>query len=370
MKRKVLIIHDSMEGGGAERVLVTLLSNIDLDRFDITLLLINNVGVFLPRIPAQVKVIGMYDRPKSLYYRLITHFYGPRNFLRERRARKLLGNNRFDVTVSFMEGAPGRLHQQLSDLASENITWVHNDLHRGRWYDFWFHKTDETRFYRSVGKIAFVSGDALKSFQKIFDTPATLRVIYNPVDSSHIRSQATAEKDLSDRRFTIVNVGRFVPQKNHHRLIEAAEILRNKGCDFVIKLLGSGPLEDRIKEEVKKRGLENHVEFLGFRANPFPVVADASVFCMTSDYEGYPMVITEALTLGVPVVATPVTGVKEMLAHGGGILTSFEASDIADILERLIRNPEQLSALKADAATSSRQFDMAAIMGQITEFLG
>ena len=46
---------------------------------------------------------------------------------------------------------------------------------------------------------------------------------------------------------------------------------------------------------------------------------------MTSDYEGYPMVITEALTLGVPVVATPVTGVKEMLAHGGGILTSFEA---------------------------------------------
>ena len=190
------------------------------------------------------------------------------------------------------------------------------------------------------------------------------------MDSSHIRRQATAEKNLSDGRFTIVNVGRFVPQKNHHRLIEAAEILRNKGCDFVIKLLGSGPLEDRIKEEVKKRGLENYVEFLGFRANPFPVVADASVFCMTSDYEGYPMVITEALTLGVPVVATPVTGVKEMLAHGGGILTSFEAYDIADTLEGLIRNPEQLSALKADAATSSGQFDMAAIMGQITEFLG
>lgn len=370
MKRKVLIIHDSMEGGGAERVLVTLLSNIDLDRFDITLLLINNVGVFLPRIPAQVKVIGMYDRPKSLYYRLITHFYGPRNFLRERRARKLLENNRFDVTVSFMEGAPACLHQQLSDLASENITWVHTDLHRGRWYDFWFHKPEEFRFYRTVEKIAFVSEDAMNSFREIYDTSAKLSVIYNPVDYNHIRKMAAKEKCLSQEQFTIINVGRFVYQKNHHRLVEVARILKDRGNRFVIKLLGTGPLESQINAEVRQQGLEDCIEFLGFHDNPFPIVAAASVFCMTSDIEGYPMVITEALTLGVPVVATPVTGVKEILSHGGGILTSFSAFDIADVLEQLIQHPEKLAALKAATTESARQFDMAAIMGQITEFLG
>lgn len=370
MKRKVLIIHDSMKGGGAERVLATLLCNLDPERFDITLLLLYDEGVFLPSIPPHIKVLGLSRSSSTLCERLINHFYGIRNFIRRRRALKVLGKRRFDVTVSFMEGPPAKLHQQLIDLSPINLSWVHTNIKNGRWYGFWFREDEERQFYKRLDKIAFVSQAALDAFKSVYKTDAEIRVIYNPVDIEKIRYAAGASIERTDSRFTIINVGRCVYQKNQARLLVVAQILKNRGLDFRILILGSGPLEAQLIQTAVDLNVADCVEFLGYVDNPYPIMKTGDVFCMTSDIEGFGMVVAESLALSVPVVSTPVSGVTEILAHGGGIVTSFDAGEMANELELLMRHPEALAKLKEEAEMSVRQFDMSKIIEKVSAFIG
>lgn len=369
MKTNLLLIHDSMAGGGAERVLSTLLNNIDRNCFNITFLLIYKEGVFLESIPDDIEVIGLFDRLKTPFQRLATHFYGVRNFIRERRARRLLAGRKFDVTVSFMEGPVAKLHSQLLDLAPRNLSWVHTNLNLGRWYDFWFKKEEEREFYKHVDKIAFVSEEARDAFKSLFTTDAELEVIYNPVDPDAIRRRAGDGYKSESEPFTIINVGRLVDQKRHDRLIKAAKILKDHGCRFKIEILGIGPLENELKALSAELGTEDCVNFAGFINNPFPWMKKADVFCLTSKTEGYPMVITETLSLHTPVVSTKATGVTEMLAHGGGVFTTDNPEDIAAKLEYLIKNPEELARLKTETVESAKQFRLDLVMGKIAEFI-
>lgn len=369
MKTNLLLIHDSMAGGGAERVLSTLLNNIDRNRFNITFLLIYKEGVFLESVPDDIEVIGLFDKLKTPLQRLATHFYGVRNFIRERRARRLLAGRKFDVTVSFMEGPVAKLHSQLLDLAPRNLSWVHINLNLGRWYDFWFKKEEEREFYKHVDKIAFVSEEARDAFKSLFTTDAELEVIYNPVDPDAIRRRAGDEYKSESEPFTIINVGRLVDQKRHDRLIKAAKILKDHGCRFKIEILGIGPLENELKALSAELGTEDCVNFAGFINNPFPWMKKADVFCLTSKTEGYPMVITETLSLHTPVVSTKATGVTEMLAHGGGVFTTDSPEDIADKLEHLIKNPAELAKLKAETVESAKQFRLDLVMDKIAEFI-
>ena len=370
MKRRVLFIMDGMGGGGAERVLITLLGNIDPERFDVTLLLINRKGVYLNQIPSHVRVLGMYSRPGTPAYRLATHWRGIRDRLRLGRARRLLGDERFDVTVSFMEGAPARLHQLLLDRAPRNIAWIHTDIHRGRWYEFWHTQAAESAYYRSLDNVVFVSDDARRAFLEEFDTDAPLSVVLNPVDTDAIRHKAAQSASATaETRFTIVTIGRLIPLKRQQRLIGAARILKQRGHDFAVKIVGAGPLEAELRRAVDDAGVSDRVELTGFMANPFPTLAAADIFCLTSDVEGFGMVVAEALVLGVPVVSTPVTGVKEMLARGGGVFTDFSAESLADALERIMTRPDELARLRAEAAEAGARFDKGAIVEQVERLL-
>lgn len=358
-----------MAGGGAERVLSTLLNNIDKSRFDITLLLIYRKGVFLDTLPPDLEVLGLFNKVKTPMQRLITHFYGIRNCIRKRRAHRLLKGRKFDVTVSFMEGPVAKLHSQLLDLAPKNLSWVHINLKISRWYDFWFKIDEERDFYKKVQKIAFVSEEAKDVFQSLYESDAHYEVIYNPVDGKAITAKAGNVPTDDRRPFTIINVGRLVDQKRHDRLIKAAKILKDRGHSFKIDILGTGPLEKELKELSATLGVDDYINFAGFIDNPFPHIKQADIFCLTSKTEGYPMVITEALSLHIPVVSTRVTGVNEMLAHGGGLFTTDEPEDIADKIESLMTDPQRLKALKEEAVESAKQFNLGNVMKMIESYI-
>lgn len=369
MKKKVLIIHDSMGGGGAERVLVTLLQALDPEKFDVTLLLIYSEGPFFSSIPQHVKVKWLFKSYASKGVRLLTHFYPVRSLVRERKARRLLGDDRFDVTVSFMEGPAAKLHSQLFDYAPRNMSWVHCNQRIGRWYDFWFRLDEEKRFYAKLDKVAFVSCELRDEFLGIFETRAEKVVIYNPVDGPFLESRAAESPKSGNGVFSIVNSGRLVAQKNHHLLIEVASLLRDHGRSFVIDVLGQGPLREELEAEVARRGLESHLRFRGFASNPFPAIKGADLFCMTSVWEGCPMVVAESLTLGTPVVSTPIKAVGEMLSSGGGILTDGTSADIAAAIERLMDDPDEIARMGDDAKRSATRFNLASIVGEVTDFI-
>lgn len=369
MKRRVLIIHPSMEGGGAERVLLTMLENFDRNRYEITLVLLYGEGVFLKQIPADVEVKWLYKTAKGLFHRLVTHWYGIRNYFRDRRMRHLLDGRSFDVAVSFMEGGAAKLHLSFLDIAPRNVTWVHINMQKSRWYSFWIRHNDAERFYRSVDAIAFVSDEAREAFNSLYDTNVFQMVVYNPVDEDAIVRKAGSVNPVRDRRFKIVNVGRLVDQKRQDRLVRAAKILKDKGLEFEIEIMGVGPLESQLKALVEGLGVSDCVRFAGFIENPFPRVKASDVFCLTSHTEGFGMVVVEALALGVPVISTRVTGVKEILANGGGIFTGESPEEIAAVLESVIRHPEQLYALRSQAPKAVEPYRPEQIMKQVYRIL-
>lgn len=369
MKTNVLIIHESMGGGGAERVLVTLLRNIDRTRFNITLLLIYKTGVFLESIPADFEVLGLYSKMQTMSERVINRFSGLRDSLRERRARRLLAGRKFDTIVSFMEGPAAKLHFQLMDLAPRNLTWVHTNLKAGGWYDMWFKKDQEQKFYQTVDKIAFVSADARDVFKTMFHTDARLEVIYNAFDAKEIIAKAGPESKVADEPFTIVNVGRLVGLKRQDRLIRAARVLKDRGLSFRINILGTGKLETELKALSSQLGTDDCVNFAGFIPNPYPWIKKSDVFCLTSKTEGYPMVVAESLIIGVPVVSTRITGPTEQLANGGGIFTGDDPEDIAEKLELLMRQPSEYARLKAETSEAAKQFCLDKVMAKVSDFI-
>ena len=367
--KKILIIHDSMGGGGAERVLVTLLNALDPYQYDITLLLIYKEGPFFSDLPGHIKVKWLFEAYSSITTRAITHFYRFRNYIREKLARRILGHDKFDVAVSFMEGAPAKLHSQLLDYAPKNLSWVHSNQAKDRWYDFWFKLSEEKEFYKRIDKIAFVSKVLKNCFENTYSTEAEKYVIYNPIDENFISSQYAWQDCPKSDIFTIVNSGRLIPQKNQALLIDVAEILKRHKRRFCIKILGQGPLYEKLRTSILAKKLENEIELVGFVNNPFPIVGNADVFCLTSVSEGWGMVVAEAMSLSVPTVSTPVPAVEEILEGGGGIVTNGSAEKIASAIEFLMDNPQQRISLGLAAKNSVSRFDIHNVITSVKDFM-
>lgn len=369
-KKRILIIQNSLGGGGAERVLATVLNSFDKSRYDVTLLLIYKEGVFVTEIPEWVEVKYLYEDSSGFSHRVITHFSFIRNRCRHNRALKVLGDVSFDAIISFMEGPTARLHADLMGLSVMNISWVHSDVDRGRWYGFWFKEDEEKRFYQNIDKVAFVSDEAKEAFKRRFKTGAELKVIYNPVDVEAIERKGKVDRLLKTDRFKIVTVGRLIRVKRQDRLIEAVSILRKKGYELDVEIIGSGPLECELRNMAMSSGVDDCVSFSGFMTNPFPCVAMADLFCLTSESEGFGMVVAEALALGVPVVSTRVTGVSEVLSNGGGVLTGHGSDEIAEAIEMLINDRNRLDMLRAEAKAAVARFRPNQIMKSIEAFIG
>lgn len=369
MRSNLLIIQGNMQGGGAEKVLSTVLNNINYNRFNITLLLIYKEGVYLDRIPADVEVLGVFRTKQSKRQKIINKISKLYNYLTLRRARKLLAGRKFDVTISFMEGTPAKLHSQLMDIAPRNISWVHSNLNDRNWYCHKFKLEDEQNFYKNLDKVAVVSNDALAVFQKLYPTNAEVEVIYNPIDSKDVVNRAGEYCKIDDKSFTIVNVGRLIEVKRQDRLIQAAAILKKRGFNIVVNILGTGPLEEQLKKFADDLNVKDCVNFVGFKSNPYPWIKNSDVFCLTSRSEGYSLVVAEALILNIPVISTRVTGPIELLAKGGGIFTGESPESIADNIALLIKDKTELKRLKEESAKAAKQFSIEKVMNQISDFI-
>lgn len=365
--KKVLIIKKSLGGGGAERILVDTLRLWDYNRFEVTLLTSDSTGVYSTQLDPRVRVCQVRDIWSSFLLRNLFYTFP---FLRRcimgvnhRRARKVLGRNHYDIAISYLEGRSASMHQGLLDVADRNVTWVHIDLYANPWSRrYHISAKSEMAFYKAVDEIVFVSEAARRQFDLYIPEHAPTRVVYNLIVFDQVNAKAEMFQPDLDAP-AIVSVGRLAPQKRFDRLIKSVQLLREAGVNANLYILGEGKLKRSLEQLSASERLDDRIHFVGFVQNPYPYIKAADMFVSSSDTEGYPLVIAEAMCLGKPIVATAVTGSTEMLSGGAGILVEPNDQAIADACATLLKDERARSALgKMAQAAAQERFDVEAYM--------
>lgn len=370
MKKNILFIQQNLQGGGAEKVLLDIINNFDYNKYNVTLLLIEGKGVYTTSVDKRVNVLSLFTSKEITilgYLRKAQMWFFVNTYIR-RKVNHLLGTAQFDTIISFMEGISTKCHNFICDRAKKNITWVHIDLLLNNWCINEFKSIKEQReIYEKMDKIIGVSEGVKESFTKVFPG-LNVDVIYNLIDKEQICKKAK-QSPYKPKRFTVCNVGRLAKQKRQDRIVEVAEICKNKGLEIDFLILGQGPLFEELKNMVTNRRLEDYVHFLGFQKNPYSFIGSSDVFLLTSDSEGYPLVVCESLCLGRPIVSTDVTGPHEMLSDGSGILTTKAPIDIFNAIYKLYSDKTCWVEYAKRSLLKSSAFDIESQMNDIYKML-
>ena len=343
-RKKILFIDGPLGGGGAERVLIDILSNIDYNRYEVDLAVICRGGILMDEVPDEVNVIELwngYSLAYKLAFRLSRWFHCNWLFSHKMNGRKLRQD--YDIEISFLEGMPLKLGA-LRTTASKKATWVHADLFTHRYEIGQFYPGEEARDYDRMDYVINVSKDCEDAFKKRFPgCRAEHRVIYNPIDRQKILKMADEYlvNTPKDDTLTVITVGRLTAQKNPERLLHVAKMAKETGLPVRFKWVGDGELRSRMEQLRNEMGLYDTVEFTGFIKNPFPHIKSADIIMVTSDFEGFCLVICEAMCLGVPVISTQTAGPTEILGDNDyGELSNFSAEALFEILNRWVNQPQ------------------------------
>ena len=184
--------------------------------------------------------------------------------------------------------------------------------------------------------------------------PERIPVIYNGIDLSRCIPKTTYE---TGETVTILHVGRFDVPKNHAGLLEAFRLLRETHPECHLRLVGDGDLRLRMEALAKEKGISDAVEFCGMQSNVYPYLHDADIFTLPSIYEGNPRTIIEAMGTGLPLVASRVGGIPDMIHDGeSGILVEPEPRAVCDALARMVEDGALRRRLGENAKAQSRQF--------------
>lgn len=339
MKKKILFIYGPLGGGGAERVLIDVLANLDYTRYEVDLCLMVNQGILLSEVPKQVNIIPLWEH-YSLYYKIAYRMsIKLGNNLMFRRVLKKKITKEYDAEISFLEGMPLKLHA-LIDSQAKKITWVHCDLYNFPYEAKQFAEGEELAAYNKMDRVICVSNDAMAAFRKRFPScTATSQVIYNPIDADKIIRMAGETQSEKATVFTVVTVGRLTVQKRLDRVIRLAARMRQEQKQVRFQIIGDGELKEDLMALRKELGVEDMVEFTGFTSNPFPYIKNADMMLLSSAYEGFGLVVCEAMCLGVPVVSTKTAGPTEIIDNNTyGLLCGHDDEAIYQAVVAMMDN--------------------------------
>lgn len=163
-------------------------------------------------------------------------------------------------------------------------------------------------------------------------------VLYNVIDSQQLIEKAEMADDKG--KYDIVYLGRLTYQKNPERIIEVLDNVIEKCPYLKVAIIGTGELENDIKELINQKGLETNIHMLGFMRNPYGILKNSKIMIMTSRWEGTPMCGLEAMALGIPVISTPTDGLKELVLDNITGYLSDDNEQLAEDIIKVINNEE------------------------------
>ena len=374
MRKKISILINSIAAGGAERVVSLLLTGLQ-NEFDIHLVLLYDTIEY--DIPAGQKIFHLHQSPgengllKLAKLPLLAIRY--KRFCRKHQITTSLS---FLKRANYINCLAAMSGLQCRIIISER-TYLSNYLRFVGKTGKLFGSLLTKKLYPHADLIITNAALIKHDLEKNFSVATAYKVINNPIDLELIRVKS--EESVDDSlfgTFTFISVGGFRPEKNYELLIAAFNTIKDLNCKLL--LIGKGESEKKLRGLVKQLRLETKVLFAGFDKNPYKFLSRADCFVLSSDFEGFPNSVQEALACKLPVIATDCqSGPREILAPGTdietmvtddieigkyGILVPVKNADLLGNAMRLVYTDKGLrDMLKGRAGERAADFDIAVI---------
>lgn len=310
--KKILFFIPNLMHGGAEKVLVNLVNNLDTNKYDITVQTIFDVGVNKKNLSNKVKYKYVF---KNIFRGSTTLFklFSPK-FL-----YKKLIKNEYDVVVSYLEGPTARIISGCP-FNSKKVCWMHTEMNQAKIFSLGFRNSYEAKkCYSKFDKIICVSNTVKGRFlEKLKLNEDNIGVLYNTNETEDIllkSNESVYDINLSKEVINICSVGKITETKGYARLARVHKRLIDEGLRHRIYILGIGEDEDKIKRYIKENNLQDTYTLVGFRDNPYKYVSKCDLFVCSSLREGFSTAVTESLIVGTPVVSTLCSGSQELLGY-------------------------------------------------------
>jgi len=357
--KQVLIFIESLQCGGAEKSLVSLLPTLNYKQLEVDLLLLKRGGIFEQYVPENVHIIDFRQQVNPIIFRLYQTLFSLRL-----RWNRLIGRHehgaetrwktmhraytpfpkRYDVAIAYQQGFP-TYYIAAKVNADTKKAWANVDLKEAG-YDPPYNRP----FYLQFDTVVAVSEHLQQMIAKDGFVPMDKTVVKRDLlNESLIRQMATQipfEKPAY--KLTIVTVGRMVYQKGYDIAVETAAILRQNGLDFHWFFVGDGNMRSAVESLIREKNLNDYITLLGEQANPYPYMAAADIYVQTSRFEGFGLTIAEAKILNRPIVSTNFPVVYDQIIDGqNGLIAEMNPESIAQKILQLYENmhdnlPERL----------------------------
>lgn len=322
--KKICFVVPSLSSGGAERVVSILSSTLAEEGKEIFLIVHRHAAIEYP-ISTKINVIFLdeINIKGNGFVRKIQRLMAVRKFIKE---------NIVDYVVPFLDSCIIHSFIATRGLKCKFISTVRNNPYK------------RSRSERVICDLIAFFADAnfvQNEMQKKYFGKSIQRktfIVMNPVNPQFIE----ASKEYGESIRKIIAVGRLNEQKNYPRLIEAVCQVRDKYPDVTLQIFGEGPLADSIKELIKNKKAEQYITLEGRTDDVIKVLQKNDLYVMSSDFEGMPNALMEAMALGMPCVSTDCpTGPAELIDAGKrGMLASMDSpSRLAEAIMEMIDNP-------------------------------
>ena len=367
MTKILFLIHD-LGPGGAEKVLVNLVNNMDPEQFDITVMALFGGGVNGQFLKAHIRLINCFRRA----IRGNSHLM---KLLPPRQLHKWLIKDRYDIEVSYLEGPSARIISGCPHQDTKLISWIHVEQHTKALAARSFRSYEESRrcyerFHRTVCVSEYVKQD----FASIYPGLKDLCVLYNTNETVQIveKSREPVETGIfREGEIRLCGVGKLMPIKGFDRIARIHKRLREEGYPVHTYILGDGAERQKIESYIKENDLEDTFTLLGYRTNPYKYVASCDLFLCASTAEGFSTAATEALIVGTPVCTVEVSGMKEMLGENNeyGVVTENDEEALYQGIKKLLDDPALLGHYKQQATIRGKDFSTENTVRAVEEML-
>lgn len=389
--KKIIFVIESMNIGGTEKALLSMISEIPKDKYDITILLLENNGGFLEFIPNYIKVQHLkeysdievdmrksakdllkteienkkyFDGLKTLFYYGLSRVSKDYNIYFNNKIMKMVNmlDEEYDVAISY-QGPPSHFSAYLvanKIRTKKRVQWVHSDVSKLN-LDI---KTTNN-LYKKFDKIFVVSNEGKEKFEELFPTLKNKTEVFSNILSSKLaKKQAELKKGFDDNfdGMRILTVGRLSGEKGQGITIPILSKLRNDGYNVKWYCVGEGVLRADYEKLIKEYNLEDYYILLGNDANPYPYFKECDIYVQPSKFEGYCITLAEARMFNKPIVSTDFIGAREQISHNeNGFIVPFNEKKLYNAIKSLIDNEELrrkfISNLKKQDVDTTNEID-------------